>query len=393
VNGKNGGINPVTSALRTALAARGVLAPHTGQPFSEAMLLGLGGGLGAGYILWEFKSHESATLVLGFRYRWNYVPEFMARLCERIGVSATIQETSGVKGAAANLHAAPLPAIAWADKAHLSYQHLPESLKGHISHVLTVHALDADSVTVSDLGDVRYSIERDAFAAARARISSDKNRLMLLARPAASPLPLDLKAAIRTALQACANHLGGDSESFGLPAWKKWAKLLTHSKDKKGWPTVFKERQGLFSALRSTFEGVALDGTEGYALRHLYAAFLDEADQVIGTGTLAAASAAFRAAGEAWAAFAESALPDSAPALKETKSLLRERYRLYRQGDLGALGRVSADLEQQRVQYDRALPLADPAVMPLLEAMSASLSAVHAAEVAAVGALRAALAR
>ena len=37
--------------------------PHTGQPLSEAMVLGAGGGLGAGYILWEFKAHD--------RGRWS----------------------------------------------------------------------------------------------------------------------------------------------------------------------------------------------------------------------------------------------------------------------------------------------------------------------------------
>ena len=52
-------------AIAGVLANRG-LAPRTGQPLSEAMVLGAGGGLGAGYILWEFKAHDSRSLVLGF---------------------------------------------------------------------------------------------------------------------------------------------------------------------------------------------------------------------------------------------------------------------------------------------------------------------------------------
>ena len=49
-----GGQHPETAGYKNILAYQGVKAPHTGKPFSEAMLLGIGGGLGAGYILWEF---------------------------------------------------------------------------------------------------------------------------------------------------------------------------------------------------------------------------------------------------------------------------------------------------------------------------------------------------
>jgi hypothetical protein len=59
-----GGINPITAPLRNVLAVQGL-------DLSEAMLLGISGGLGAGYILWEFNSR--AIIVLGFRNRWNYI--------------------------------------------------------------------------------------------------------------------------------------------------------------------------------------------------------------------------------------------------------------------------------------------------------------------------------
>ena len=49
------GINPATSALRIMLAAAGVTNPVTKQPFSEAMLLGIAGGLGAGVAVYLFQ--------------------------------------------------------------------------------------------------------------------------------------------------------------------------------------------------------------------------------------------------------------------------------------------------------------------------------------------------
>jgi len=57
--------------VKNTLAALSVKAPHTGKPFTEEMLLGIGGGLGMGYILWEFKKHDSAILAMAFQNKWN----------------------------------------------------------------------------------------------------------------------------------------------------------------------------------------------------------------------------------------------------------------------------------------------------------------------------------
>lgn len=57
-----GGLHPETAALANVLANIGVPSGLTGRPLTEAAILGIGGGLGAGYILWEFKSHREAIL-------------------------------------------------------------------------------------------------------------------------------------------------------------------------------------------------------------------------------------------------------------------------------------------------------------------------------------------
>ena len=48
-----GGVHPDSAALANVLA-------HHGIDLSEAMMLGIGGGLGAGYILWEFEAHRGS---------------------------------------------------------------------------------------------------------------------------------------------------------------------------------------------------------------------------------------------------------------------------------------------------------------------------------------------
>jgi len=66
-----GGLHPETATLANVLANQGVVSGLTGGPLTEAAILGIGGGLGAGYILWEFKSHSGPVLILGFRNQWQ----------------------------------------------------------------------------------------------------------------------------------------------------------------------------------------------------------------------------------------------------------------------------------------------------------------------------------
>ncbi|MBX3083394.1 MAG: DUF4872 domain-containing protein [Anaerolineae bacterium] len=384
----SGGVHSVTAALRGVATAHGIINPVTKTPYTEAMLLGLGGGLGAGYILWEFKAREFANIVLGFRYRWNYPAENLARLAARLGAVVAVQEFTSANAALTALQNADWPVIAWVDKAHMPYHYLPESLKGYISHVLVVREVIGDQVIVDDLASEPFSVPADIFAAGRARIDSDKKRLIQVGKGKTIDLPI----AIKDAINECIEHLGGDSESFNLPAWKKWAKLLTHPKDKKGWPTVFREHIGLYSTLRSVFEGICLDDTEGQALRSMYADFLDEAADTIKLPALHEAAARFREVGKHWVQVAEQALPDEIAPFKATKALLRERYAAYRRHDLAALATINPQLEQQQALYDHDFPMNAADVPVLFERLSAALMTVYDAESAALKQLKAAMA-
>jgi hypothetical protein len=379
----SGGVHPNTAALRNVLAARGVVAPHTQQPFSEAMLLGIGGGLGAGYILWEFTREAHALIVMGFRNRWNYSAEHMMTLCERLNLAPTLKETAGVKGAAANLEAGleSGPVVAWVDKAHMPHQQLPDALKGYNVHILGIHGRDGDEFSVDDLAAQHYRVSAAVMAAGRGRIGSDKNRLIIPGKPGRIDLPGAINAGIADHLE----HLGRDSESFALPVYKKWAKTFTDTKNKKGWPVVFKSGQGLYLTLRAVFESVALDGTDGAGLRALYADFLDEAAGVLGKAALNDAAAQYRAVAEQWSAFAEAALPG---ALAETADLLRKRYAHYRANEQDAMRPISARLEELAQEYTHNPPISD--IHALFADLGARMQAIYEAEVRALETLRAA---
>jgi len=266
-----GGRHPETAALTNTLAASGVRNPRTGQRYTEAMLLGVGGGLGAGYILWEFNEHKAKVLVLGWRANWQYPQRFMRTAWERLNVGAAERETGSRATALKELQAAldaGTPPVAWVDRAHMPYLQLPEQLKGHIGHLVAVAGLEPDgAVLVDDLAAVPFRVPAVAFADARARIGSFKNRL-LLPQPG-DTAAVDLPAAIRAGLSDCADNLESKSDSFSLPTIAKWARMMTDKKNKKGWPNLFPRPRGLYGLLKSVFEGVELTGTGGGGLRGL----------------------------------------------------------------------------------------------------------------------------
>lgn len=379
--------DPAVAAMQNVLAAQDVKAPHTGQPFTEAMLLGIGGGLGAGYILWEFKAEEYAIIVQGFRNRWNYTTQFLTALGQRLGASVEVQETSGAKKAAQSLDEALRsgPVIAWVDKAHLPYQHLPEALKGYVSHQVAAHTISDGAVKVSDLSPEPFAVPVKDFSDARARISSDKNRLMQVLPPDS----IDLQAAVLDGIRDCVEHLGRSSESFALPVYRKWARTMTDTRNKKGWPVVFKDRAGLYSTLRSVYEGIVLDGTEGQGLRSMYADFLDEAAGAISRPALQEAAAHYREVAGLWSQLADAALPEAH--FQETRDLMHQRYTHYRTHNLEGLKQVSQRMEALQNDQNRNFPLDDAAVNTLFATMQDRLEAIYDAENAALETLRAAI--
>lgn len=387
------GLHPETATLHHALAYAGVTAPHTSQPYSEAMILGVGGGLGAGYILWEFKEHNRRVIVLGFRKDWQYPVRYMQTVCDRLGVQASIFETGGRNAADKHLRSAldaGQAAITWVDRAHMPYYQLPDSLKGYAGHIVIVYGLDSDSIQLADLGPTALTVPASVFADARARISSYKNRVMVI--HGLNDDAVDLPGAIMAGLQDCVAHLSGSSDSFSLPTLRKWGRLVDDGKNAKGWRKVFADRLGLYSTLTSIFESVVLAGHGGDGLRGLYADFLDEAAPLVERPALHDVAATYRDLAAQWVDLAESALPDMAP-FAETKQLLRERQALrFAQGDaaMSAMQPLTDQLDAMSEELNLDFPLNDAGIDALFATLSTKLGAIYEAEVAAVRQLQSA---
>lgn len=389
-----GGKHPETATIRHALTALGVKAPHTGKPFTEEMLLGIGGGLGLGYILWEFKKLKSAILAMAFQNKWQYPVKFTSNLCERLSIKPVFKETAGQNAAQQQLVdalRAGVPATAWVDHANLPYWFLPEHYKGCWGWMVNVYGYDEkrDVFIIDDLGKRPFTLTSAELRITRGRIPSYKNRLLLLS----APKTIDLERALKAGLQDCVDHLGAKSDSFALPALEKWAKLMTDAKNKKGWPVVFKKRKGLFSVLRSIYEGVELRGAGG-GMRGMYANFLVEASSVLNQPELKDAAKHYRKLAQKWSAFAEACLSDKIKAFKTTKALLAQKEEVLRtrgENSLQESAKLSTKLNALEYQCEKDFPLTDAAIETLFAEMQARLFELYYAEEEALAALREAL--
>ena len=351
-----GGIHGDTAAFANVLANLGVV--HSGDPLSEAMILGVGGGLGAGYILWEFEAHRTyPVLTLGFRRLWQYPARWAAETAERLGLHAELHETGGARRAAEALDAQldrGLPAIAWIDTYQLGLRGEPESLDGRGGPPLIVYGRDGDTYEIDDRSLARETVTGERLAAARARVVSYKHRLITI-DPALVDLDGDrLRTAVEDGLRLQVEHLSATSSSFSLPAWRKWARMITDTRNAKGWPHVFADGRGIASMRASIYT----DASAGANLRGLYADFLDEAADLLARPGLRQPAHAWREAAAAWDVIVDTALPPG--------DELRE---LIDRGDYEARWALQAE----RDLADELPPLTD-AVTAMYEAETAALA-------------------
>ncbi len=391
-----GGTDPDTAALVNVLAHRGVTGPD--GPLTEPLVLVIGGGLGAGYILWEFAHDDSRVVTLGFTHSWQYFDRRLATTVDRLGLDVAWSRTGGAAGAARALAStleAGDPAIVWPDRFHLGYWHLPSFLDGHGGHPVVAYAAAGGRVHLDDRTLAPLTVPAEDLDRARARVGSYRNT-MLVVRERGTAIPADrLRAAVRAGLEAGVDHLGGTSASFALPAWRKWGRLLVDPRAAKGWPTVFADRRGLLQALASVWEGVEPAGMEGGHLRGLFADGLEQAAVVLDEPALAAEAPGWRKIADRWHALAETALPDDVPAVARLRSLTATVTGAIAEGDAGAAERAAAadELWRLRAEHSDVPPLGEGRLATMLTEMSRHLAEIHDAETAAVTRLGAVLGR
>jgi len=393
------GLHPDTSAVATALAHTGTLSPVTGRPLSEALVLVAGGGLGAGYILWEFKAADAAIVTLGFRNRWQYPAAWMATAIERLGIDHTVHETGGARAARATLDAIldrGLPAIVAVDTQAIGTWGQPAELFGYGGYPVLVTARTDGGYLVDDRGAEPFRVDAEVLAAARARIGSFKHRLVEIRR---MPRPVTedrLREALMTGLEDQVGHLRSPSDSFSLPAWRKWSRLLTDTRSAKAWPRVFATGHGSFGVLLSVIEAVDSGvGTNGGNLRELYAAGLRESAGILDRPGLLEAASAWEASAGLWEDLADAAMPAELDGAAEAVEADEELHDAVMEGEPGRAraSAAAARVWAARRRYAREFPLPQDSIASLFADLGERLAAIHRAELEAVEATARAVGR
>jgi len=381
------GIHPPTAALTRILRHKEIRNPLTRKPYSEAFLLGLGGGLGTGYILFPFKHLPHPMLRLGFRNQWNNPKAFLKQLTDRLNLKAQFDvfETGiTAQKALQDTLAQNNPAIVWVDKALLPYHGIPESMEGFINYQVAVHARDGRlwRLYLDDLSSRSFEIREKVFTSARANLHQNKFLMMTL-KSAQDLSARELRKAIIQSIEGCTRQLTQPLKTIGISTLETWAEDLADHQNHNGWSQVLDDQEDLFSVLKSIYVSIKLDGTEGFALRKLYSDFLHEAAGYLNNPKLNAVAGQYLQLSTHWSNLADNALPSWVPDFDRFKILLTEKFKAYKISNLDGCRKTQNRLKKQQSKILRDFPLDRTKISQLFERLSSQIKLISELELSA----------
>lgn len=391
------GRSPETGAICNALACRGVTAPHTGKPYSDALLFGVSGGIAFGYFLFQYKGWPAHVSLLTHNTFDPY-----QHTIDRLGIIQESKETIHPERGLANLLDAldnGSPAIVWADMYSLSYNNLPNRNMIWAVVPLLVHGYDGASFHIAGGSKKSLKVPAAELTAARARVKKQRFRIATLSPPDPKKLPAAVTAGIRQCIALFEGEGAprGFSGSFGFDGLQKWADMIVDERTKTGWARVFPTGAGLFQALAGTpgqpgiFGWIMTWGAAPNAERGLFASFLEEAADILRKPALLPIAAQFRESASLWHTLAETALPTTFPVLKKARTLLLRQHEAFiEKGQAAAATRatIRARLEECAKEAADTLDPASAAIRQLKTALHGQILYIRETERDAIQQLR-----
>jgi hypothetical protein len=387
-----------TGTIANFLAYRGARAPHTGRPYSEALLMGISGGAVMGYFTFAYEGYDPMARLLT---RNTFDP--WDTMLSRLGVAQTVQQTAKADAAVRNLTDAldeGTPAIVWADVWLLPYNVLAFDDGMWAMFPVLVYGYDeaAGIAHIADRARVGLTATTGVLAQARGRAKNNKHRLITLEMPDETKLAAAVSAGIWDCIRLYTEAPPrGSKNNFGLAAYRAWADSLNKPKGRASWEHHFPAGSKMLAGLTSAFTDIALFGKDidDYADRARQADFLDEAASILNRPGLREAAHRFRAAAAEWAALATALLPDEVQPFAETRDLMMRRHAAFLDRGNGAMeemAAIDARLDAIKSAVAADFPLTQPEVESHRARMADRVMAIHDVESAAVEAMKAAMA-
>ena len=340
IKNKFGGRHWETGSIQNALALQGITAPHTGEPYSEAFLLGVSGGITFGYFTFEYKGYLPHLALLT---RNTFDP--LQTILERLGIAQDVRQTNKVEIAEKNLRDAlesGLYPLVWADQFSLPYNDLGKNDVMWAMFPILAVSIEGDDILVADRSSQPFRLTMEELTKARGRVKDDRYRLITLD----APQPAKLAAVVSKGIYQCIQLFTekppkGARHNFGFAAYHRLADMLVNTRNKGSWERFFSTGVRMYHALAGSvgqpgaYSWIQTWGSAPGAERGLYADFIDEAADILKKPGLKDASQQFRGSYALWCEFAQALLPDDIPLLSESKELIQREHDLFvQQGGL-----------------------------------------------------------
>jgi hypothetical protein len=383
-----------TAVIRNALDYMGVIAPHTNAPYTEALLLGVSGGITFGYFTFHYEGYDPQVNLLT---RNTFEPS--QTIFDRMGIAQEVLQTTNPDKARQTLiqtiEDGHVPII-FPDMWSLPYNALKwdDGMWGGMPVIVVGYEANGEAV-LCDRSYHPLIVPADVLDVARARIKKDKHRLMMLEHPDHSRLA----SAVRAGIMDCVALMTekpprGAVTSFGLKALQHWADML--QKDtKESWSRAYATGRPLLSVLISSYTFLSpVFGKTQQAERDTYADFLDEASVILNKPELENVAVRYRMAGKAWDGLICALLPENVPMLKKAREYLDIKTELLLEKGSSAVDDMlhqEKQLDALKTEAQTDFPMTTTEIADLRAEIRRHVVLVHDAEREAVLALKLAM--
>lgn len=384
-----------TGVIRNALDYQGTKAPHTDEPYTEALLMGISGGVAFGYFTFHYEGYDPQVNLLT---RNTFEP--METIFNRLAIPREVLQTSSAKKAQQQLietiEQGSVP-IVWPDMYQLPYNALEydEGNWAAMPVIVFEYDLEQGIARIADRSFMPLTVPIEALDSGRARVKKDKHRLMILEHPDNSLLA----SAVRQGIQDCIALMTekpprGSAKSFGLNGLQTFASMLGKN-TKESWSQAYATGRPLLSVLMSsyTFLGPAF-GKTMQAERDVYADFLDEAAVILNKPELENVAARYRIAGKAWDGLLCSFMPETVALLKEARLAIDMKTELLLEKGSDAteeMLKYEKRAEELKQEAETDFPMSAAEIADLRDEIRRHVLIVHDTEKEAVEALKLAM--
>lgn len=257
------------------------LLASAGLDLSEAMVCGLGGGIGFMYAVFEYKAvaHPLLTFVAQHHPR-----PWIEEVAENLELTLGSATSSSAKVALVKLRAAQDAGDAvqiTVGKGGLPWIEGVSELEAAEPYTVNVVGKDGDDFLVDDCSESLQRAPAEALARAWALHKKARFAVQTLGLPAGGnvDLPRGLRSAVATTVAHMTGPVLGNAfdVNFGLSGMDKWATEVTDTRSKKGWTARFGKAAGFEHAMGRIAECFTHSYSAPGATRPIYATFLEEA--------------------------------------------------------------------------------------------------------------------